>query len=66
MQTATETPKHRTNLVIGPHGFTESFDDHTIDLLVRMGLIKFVQISSSYDWESKIYHATGLPPMKTN
>ena len=60
----TDPPKHRTNFVMGPDGFTESFNDHTVDLLVRMGLIEFVKTTSSYDWETKFYQATGRGPMK--
>ena len=56
-----DAPKHRSNLVIGPDGFTESFDAHTIDVMVRMGLISLDRTTSAYDWETKIYKATGRP-----
>jgi hypothetical protein len=51
-----------TNLVIGPDGFTESFNDHTVDLLVRMGLI-FLAEQDETGPNSKrgvrVYRATG-------
>jgi len=58
-----EAPKRRSNLVVGPDGFTETFDDRTVDLLVRMGLVKWTQTSSDAHWETKFYEATGRPPM---
>lgn len=55
-----EPIKHRTNFVEGPGGFTESFDDGMVDLLVRMGLIKWVKTTSAYGWETKVYRAPGM------
>lgn len=60
----TDVPKHRSNFVMGPDGFTESFDDHTVGLLCRMGLIVYIKSTSSYDWETKYYEATGRAPMQ--
>lgn len=52
---------HRTNFVEGPKGFTESFDDHTVDVLVRMGLIVLVKVSLNDGWQTKVYHARHVP-----
>lgn len=35
-------------MVIGPLGFTETFTDEQIDLLERMGLIKFYTETANY------------------
>lgn len=51
---------NRTNIVHGPTGFTESFDDHTVDLLCRMGLIKWERTTSALGWETKVYRAPHL------
>lgn len=54
MTTAEYNPERR-NHVDGPKGWTQSFDDDTVDLLERMGIIRWVKTTSSNGWEVKFY-----------
>lgn len=59
--TTAEAPKHRTNLIQGPHGFTEFFNDEACEIMRRLGLIEKSRVTSASDWETTIWNATGLP-----
>lgn len=54
---AGEAPKRPVYHVDGPGGFTQAFDFNTVDILVRLGLIKWVKTTSSDEWETHFYTA---------
>lgn len=57
MQTSIEDdePKRFALHVEGPKGWTQTFDEADVDLLVRLGFIKFSHVTSSRDWETRFY-----------
>lgn len=58
--------KRVVRLVIGPDGFTETFDAHTVDLLCRMGLVELTEQDdpdNSESFQTKVYKATGRKAM---
>lgn len=50
-----DEPKQISYHVSGPGGFTTSFTADEVDVLVRMGLVRFDRTTSSNTWETRFY-----------
>jgi hypothetical protein len=63
METAIEDdmpePRHMSNIIHGPNGWTESFDAQTVDVLLRMGAIRLVNTTSAAGWQTNFYDTIG-------
>lgn len=52
-----EKPVEHTNILYGNAGWTDSLDDATIALLVKIGAIYLDQVVTGPGWESRIYYS---------
>jgi hypothetical protein len=48
-------PYEPHNLLYGSHGWTDAVDDATIDLLLKVGAIRFLRQHSGIGWQTRIY-----------